>query len=548
MRVSSLLRLAALPLVLSVAGCKGGDARSVKYWVEKTQAEHTEREKKADLEHLAQVAKTSKEPGAAAQVAGLLKDQPGDVVERAAQILGDLGDRSVVPQLVEAIDLSRGAGADKATEQVNHANRAIAEALGKLGDKAGTPGLVKLLRSKDNYTVINAINALGEVRDPSAVKPLAELATDSSIETFVNKKAIMALGAIGDPGALPAVHQMLYEERKGVSFFPESSFAMYEIGRASTDVLLTDLKGGTPEFKDWAKSHGILHGAILAKTAQILGDLNDPRAEKELLGLLSYKDEEAQLQLATRIQAADALGRMRSRAAVKPLTEMLSEPEVAARNAYLRALAFIGDKSLVPALLAKAGNKESVGYRESAFKSAALLGDDKDLKAYDALVAGEDKRLSAECKQSDIGDADCAAQIKEVTGRLKDYRAALATGCAAGNGACWTQKLSDPSPFARERAALELGRAGKPEALAPLLATVEKPLDAKTNEEIANQDEARFAAILGIYWLLDGGAKPPDAPALAVKLEKQAEEERKKTASMRSAEDVKRLAIRLRRG
>jgi HEAT repeat protein len=547
MRASLLPTLPAV-LVLSLAGCKGGDARTVKYWVEKTQAEHTEREKKADLDHLAQVAKTSKEPGAAAQVATLLKDQPGDVVERAAQVLGELGDKSVVPQLVEAIDLSRGAGADKATEQTNHANRAIAEALGKLGDKGGTAGLVKLLRSKDNYTVINAINGLGEVRDQSAVKPLAELATDSSIETFVNKKAIMALGSIGDPGALPAVHQMLYEERKGVSFFPESSFAMYEIGRASTDLLLVDLKGGTPEFKEWVKAHGILHGAVLAKSAQILGDLNDPRAEQALLGLLTYKDDEAQLQLATRIQAADALGRMRSKGAVKPLTDMLGEQEVAARNAYLRALSFIGDKSVVPMLLAKAGGKDSIGYRESAFKSAALLGSDSDLKGYDALVAGEDKRLAAECKQSDIGDADCAAQIKEVTERLKAYRGALATGCASGNAACWTQKLTDANPFARERAALELGRAGKADALAPLMATVEKPLDAKTNDEVANQDEARFASILAIHWLLDAGAKPADLAALAGRLEKQADEERKKTSSMRSAEDVKRLAIRLRRG
>ena len=99
-------------------------------------------------------------------MAGLLKNQPGDVQAAAASALGDMGDKSVVPALVDAVDISRGSGADHATEEANHANKAIARALGQLGDKGATPGLLKLLKSKDNYTVIEAINALGDLRIP----------------------------------------------------------------------------------------------------------------------------------------------------------------------------------------------------------------------------------------------------------------------------------------------------------------------------------------------------------------------------------------------
>jgi HEAT repeat protein len=452
-----------------------------------------------------------------------------------------------VPALVDAIDVSRGAGADKAAQEQNHANKAIAEALGKLGDKAATPGLLKLLKSKDNYTLIAAINALGDLRDPAAVKALSDLATDTSIETFINKKAIIALGEIADPSALPAIHQMLYEERKGVSFFAESSFAIYEIGKPATELLLGDLKGSDAKFNAWTKDHGILRGAVLAKTAQMLGDLNDVRAEGELLKLLSYKDDEAQLQYAARIQAADALGRMRSKGAVKPLSEMLGDEEVAARNTYLRALRFIGDRSINAALVKKLDAKESIGFREETYKTLALMGDAAELKAYDAALNGEEKRLTGECKEAEIGDAECKQQIAEVTGRLKQYRGALATGCAAGASACWTGKLGDANPFVRARAAMELGRTGKAEALPALMAAIAKPLDGGTNDEVANQDEARFAAIMAVHWVLDGGAKPADAAALADQLDKQVEAEKSKTATMRSAEDVKRLAVRLHR-
>ena len=537
----------ALTALLSVClvACTHSDPKSVKAWVAKVKSERGTREKKADMAHLRQIAAACAEPDKVAQVASLLKDQPGDVKQVAAEVLGKLGDKSAVPALVDAIDMSRGAGTDRLTEQANHANRAIAEALGQLGDPAATSGLLKLLRSKDNYTVIGAINALGKLRDAAAVKPLSSIATDTSIETFINKKAIMALGDIGSADAIPAIHEMLYAERKGISFYAESSFALFEIGKPAIPVIQSDLSGKDPTFASWAKDHGVLRGAILAKSAQLLGDLNDTSAEGELLKLLSYKDDQAALQLATRMQAADALGRMRAHAAVKPLTAMLGEEEVAARNTYYRALRFIGDPSVAAVALKKATSKESIGYREDAYRTAAMLGGPGELKAYDAALEAEPTRLHGECKDNEIADADCKAQIDQVTARLKAYRGALATGCAAGQSACWQGKLKDADPYVRGRAALELGRANAASAFPALIAVIQKPIDAKTNDEVAVQDEARFAAILAVHWLLDGGAKPAGAAEVAKALEAQVAKEKSQTATMRSAEDVKRLAVRL---
>ena len=130
MRVASSRKLLAGLLVIGLFGCTSGDPKTVKFWVDKINADHTEREKKADAAHLQEVAKTAKDPGGATLVASLLQNQPGDVVAAAASALGDMGDKSVVPALVNAVDISRGAGADHATEEANHANKAIARALG----------------------------------------------------------------------------------------------------------------------------------------------------------------------------------------------------------------------------------------------------------------------------------------------------------------------------------------------------------------------------------------------------------------------------------
>ena len=50
--------------------------------------------------------------------------------------------------------------------------------------------------------------------------------------------AIVSLGELGDPAAIPALLHGLQLERSGVSFLPESSFALFLIGPPSAEPLL----------------------------------------------------------------------------------------------------------------------------------------------------------------------------------------------------------------------------------------------------------------------------------------------------------------------
>src|SRR5262249_40185037 len=98
--------------------------------------------------------------------------------------------------------------------------------------------------------------------------------------------------------------------------------------------------------------NNVIEPAIYAKTAQVLGDLLDRRAEKALISHLSFDSEYLDLKLFVRMRMADALGRLRSKDAIKPLVAMLARGDApTARGGSARALARRGTREARPALL-----------------------------------------------------------------------------------------------------------------------------------------------------------------------------------------------------
>ena len=272
------------------------------------------------------------------------KEKAPAVKAGIAKILSDQKSPSSVDALSDALVLGES---DPAHNQMN---KEIASALGHIGDKKAVPTLLKLLKARDNYVKIEAINALGQLKSADAVEPLIEMATSESGEPFIAKKAIQALGHIADARAVPALKQMMFKERKGVSFYVESSFALYQIGAPAVPALVPLMAGEDKAFLEWTRENKVIEPAVYAKTAQVLGDLHAEAkdAEKALIKQLKYENGFAE-QLLVRMKAADALGRMRSKAAVPVLMSMLDEQEPATRAEYIRALVRIGDPAAVPA-------------------------------------------------------------------------------------------------------------------------------------------------------------------------------------------------------
>jgi HEAT repeat protein len=444
----------------------------------------------------------------------LLKEGPR-VRGEAATALGEFGDPAAIQPLLAALDLSAG---KELPADLNEANRHVASALGALRARAAVPVLLQLLRSRDGFTQVAAVDALGEIGDPAAVDALSSLATGDEVESFVARKALLALGKIGEQRATPGVLRMLFRERAGVSFFPEAAFAAYQIGAPMAPPLVTVLKGEDRELAAWAREHGVAQGVLHAKAAQLLGEVGDARAVAVLLESLAYRDPVPQLQLLVRVCAAESLGRLRAGQATQTLARMLvQEQDSDARDRYAEALACIGDPSALGALrsAARQGTWEE---RVSALAALSRLGTPDDGE----ILARAAREMPAH-----------AVEVARMQERI------AAAGECGTDVRCWSAKLSDPRGWVRDRAALEVGRRGGPDQAEALAVAAALPVD--SDDDLA----ARHHALLALEWVT---ARPtPAATAIADRLDALVSRDKGRSLTTGVNEHARRLAARLRR-
>ena len=483
----------------------------------------------------------------------LLKATPkpsSQVVAAMAKVFGETKNKDAVEALCEAVDLTVGSGSDRTSQDANTANKEIARALGDIGDARAAPTLIKLLkRTSDNYVRIDTINALSIFKDPDAVEVLIDTARDDRLESFINKKALLALTEFDSEKALPTFIWMLFYERRGTSFFAESAMGVFRLGDKAVKPLLAVLSGEDKELYAKAKEEKIVTEAIVSKTAQVLGDLGSREAIPALLKLLRYKNEENPAgEYFVRMAAADALGRMRAKEAIRPLQAMLGDEETTARQTYIRALFMIGDKSTA-SKLTNCAAKDHWLLRDVCMYGLAMLSPAKDARLFDAYEKNAPKLFEKDCNDYGIfGSIDCATEGKKdfevMLKGMKGYRTTIeVVGACQSETDCLAKALDHEEPRARERAAYELGRKGGVEVVEPLLSAIHRPL--KTATDLA----PRFAAVIGLDWATRDDADARNKARAAIpKLREQIETEKKKQLSQPAAEDISRLIVKLERG
>jgi HEAT repeat protein len=513
------------------SGCKG-DPKTPEYWEKSLQGARKSRDRVRTLEELRDSGKLS--PAFLPMLHKQLQAQrQPEVKASVARILGGLKDPSSIEPLAQALEFGNSDSAAAAM------NREIADALGRIGDVRAVPTLLRVLKMQDHYVQVEAIEGLGALKAKEAVAPLMAIAPDDTVEPFVSRKALRALGDIGDPQAVPVLVKMMFKDRRGASFYPEASFALYQLGQPSSDALLAVLKGDDKELFAWARENHVLDAALYAKASQVLGDLYDRRAEKPLLAKLSYEASQPGFKLMVRMKAAEALGRMRTKEAVKPLSGMLGETEPLARFEYLKALSRIGGRDAMPAL-AKECQKKIWEEREAALQVVSLLGDERELPLMEKAWKDEEALTAAECRENE-GASGCSAPAelaKQRVALLQNWakRLEAARECKA-DADCWAKKLDAPDEGLRERAAYEVGRSGKPELVSALLSHLGE-----------KNTQVRQALIQGIDWLMNDSPEAiKTAKAKRPAIEKQLAEEKDKVDFVKVNEDLKRLDVRLAR-
>jgi HEAT repeat protein len=537
-----MLVVLCLPLAL-LPGCKK-DPNSVKDQAAALAGGKSAAERSRAVENLKRIGT----PEAAAALArGLTFAKPKLRIEIASALV-ELKARASAAALADALDFTAsGRGGEG-----NVANEKVARALGDLGETRAAPALARLAKqSPDDRVKVEAITALGKLRDPSCVPILIELATDEQQEASVNTRALQALSAINTPEALPAFFRMLFADRKGTSFYFDAWQGIFRLREAAFDRTLLLLKGRDKECSEIAARHELLAPALLGKAAEIEGDLQDPRAVPVLEKLLKFtwrdKAHEEMQEPVTRMvrqSAGEALGRMRSRASIGQLLEAIETDEV--RDAYVTALARIGDRSVLPKLT-DCATTGHWGQRDACLQGLALMGGPAESKLFDRWLKDEKGRFLKECKDAGNAPADCASEAaKELEGRSRNtraYRGVIDLLGRCADAPCLEKGLRAPDPVARQRAAYQLAQRNAVDSVPALLSAVRQPL------KVDADAHPRIAAALAAEWLVERNADARarfrgEIPALQTLVEKESGS----LVGRNSVEDLRRLIDILERG
>ncbi|MFL5445320.1 MAG: HEAT repeat domain-containing protein [Myxococcales bacterium] len=524
-----------------LVSCKPADPRNPDAWIARL-SDSDPRERVKAIRELRNLHAQQ----AAPRIAELLKDR--FTREEAATALTDLGTKDEVPALLEAVDTTIGAGSDQATRAATRTNARIAEALGRIGDPRAGPTLLRLARSKDEYVRIQAVQALGAIREKSAVPELSRIIDDETSPPVLVKRAVAALGEIGDPAAIPALQHALVLERRGVSLLPEASYALFLFGSQAVEPMIKIARDEDPDYLAWARDANRAQAGTYAKAALVLGDLGDPRAIPVLLDLLKYKDPDPNPPTArlltnlVRQFAAGALGRLRATqatGAILALIETKDAQDADLVDAASDALVWIGDRAVARELFKRAASG-NIRERVKAAEAGSLLGD--------GALQSEAMSLSQRALREPV--SVCQKQVQELGLESEPGRACEAIGaqfaafsgpleaqkrCGA-NAACWRDNLANPSALLRARSAYELGRL----EVAPAVPALVR---AATDPDLV----ARVAAIRALERLIAVPAARGDLKAAVDPLAGQLQAEQGRAQFVRVDEELRRLQVRLAR-
>jgi HEAT repeat protein len=489
--------------------------------------------KRKDCENAVKVIRKTKPQGGAAALLKLI-EQPSDKGHQdrhqmeAATALGDLGDASAADGLVAAIDYDAGTSSDWKDKNGNRTNEEICDALALLKPKSAVDPLLKLIdKTRERNVILKAVRALGEIKDPKAVPKLIDIALNHE-NKFLRKNAVEALGTIGDPSATDALIQMMFIEFKGVSFYKEASYALFQIGPAVTDKVLETMALKNEKVnKIFEAAGGMKETAIKAKCGYVLGDLRDPRAVDPLIEAFEAAGKEPMDPVILGFAPAPmaALGDKKAAPALRK--QMLTlDPSI--RDGVMRALNQLGDTEAVPKMMEgmdfpkllaeciKIADKESCesdpnvfGLQKTAIDHVSNLAQAEHLDAFKKIVEAETKKPMQDYMKERMVRVEAAAECKQ-------------------DSACWVKKLEHQDPLVRERAAWELGRIKDPSTL-----------DALGKVLADKKPEVRSAAIMS-YWNYGDGRVIPA-------IEKQLADERAMADFIKVNEDLKRLMIFLQR-
>lgn len=285
------------------------------------------------------------------------------------------------------------------------------------------------LGSGDKTNVVNVTRPTERLVKDTVVPELLKATSDTYY--LVRDAAVLSLGKIGDPSAMPTLVAMLKDENREVQ--ESAALALGLLGNKEALPILVAL------MKDNDESHKITgRREILTRTRGFatvgLGLLGDEQAVPALLSMLDTNEPQKDVQVC----AAVALGILKSTDAIEKLISIVKDDQA---DEFLRAYAAtslgkIGDARAIP-VLENALRDKNLHVSRSAVMSLALFDGDAVAKVVDSIIEVAEKGRDAQAKNWAMislgrigGSAAKKTLLAAVEGEQRSTQAFAALGLA----------------------------------------------------------------------------------------------------------------------
>ncbi|HZS41411.1 MAG TPA: HEAT repeat domain-containing protein [Polyangia bacterium] len=438
-------RSLALAVSLLVVGCVD-DPRDPNTWIKKL---NDPREGKDAVRELVKI----KDKAAVPPLIDLYKKGKDAEVLRA---ISTFKDPRAVPIMIDALDYS---------EDSFDAAAIAANALGDTPDPSAVEPLMATLKkplpikTRANIVKLEAMKALGKIGDKRAVDALDKVLSTSADDQdfFLNKTAAGQLARFNDPKSVPFLIRGLFMTGRGADIFAECRTALVGIGEPAVQPLVDAMNRKNAELEADAKKYEFIPGIIVQKTAILLGDIRSKTAVPALLAELKKPDDGLKKGVSGHQSVIIALGLIGSPDVKAPLLAILTDAKQPnkLRAAAAEALNGAGDTSALPALL-KIANESFINMKshEIDAEHGALVA--AAATAYSRLAWAEQANVTWQKLPADLEESDAHVVFKNASARLE-----VAKACKK-DVACYAKMLDDKDSAKAEKAALMLGRLGKP--------------------------------------------------------------------------------------
>ena len=283
-------------------------------------------------------------------------------------------------------------GQDFATKEQNMVNSLICNLIGKFKTEENIKLLGQLVTNKVDPVALSAIKALGKFNSLEAVNYLEKVLKNKFAHKFLIKNAVIALGNAGQKEAIDILLPYLVVERQGVSFYAETSLALYKLGGPAIAAMEEILQNKNKTVNEHLKNEGGHPEAFIAKTLEIISDFPKVNNPKLILSYIKYKNEDAVKMLMVRMQAIRASGKLGLKKAEKPLLKMLKKQFDSGLLSVVKDALVKINSQKIGSILGRVNKRTPAPIVKEIIDVATLNGDPKVQKQLETRL----KRLPAE--------------------------------------------------------------------------------------------------------------------------------------------------------